>query len=286
MPVYNGEPYLGIAIESILNQTSADFELVICDNASTDATADICHSYASQDDRIRYFRNERNLGAAANYNLAFERSIAPYFRWANADDISGPDLHARCLEILDSDPGVVLAYGKTEIIDGDGAVTSAYDDNLALNDPQASDRYRRFFERIGLSNVLYGLMRRSALVRTGLMGDGRAPAADISLIAELTLYGRFVEIPQVLFYRRMHQAASSWDRSDQAAQRQFWTASASKFVLPTWRTALNQFRGVLRSPVPAPEKLRLVGYLARRLTWQRRDLAMDLFHLLRPTSQN
>ena len=69
LPVSNGEKYLATAIESILTQTYSDFELIIADNASTDGTAALCRAYATQDDRIRYVRNARNLGAAPNFNL-------------------------------------------------------------------------------------------------------------------------------------------------------------------------------------------------------------------------
>jgi glycosyltransferase involved in cell wall biosynthesis len=66
LPVYNGENYIQEAIESILSQTFEDFELIISDNASTDQTEAICRSFALKDERIRYFRNQENLGASSN----------------------------------------------------------------------------------------------------------------------------------------------------------------------------------------------------------------------------
>ena len=67
LPVYNAEKYLRHALDAILLQTFEDFELIICDNASTDSTAGICASYALADNRIRFYRNDRNLGAAENF---------------------------------------------------------------------------------------------------------------------------------------------------------------------------------------------------------------------------
>src|ERR1700675_1263136 len=72
LPVYNGENYLRLAVDSILDQDYGDFELIISDKPSTDGTSSICQQYAAQDDRIRYFRNETNIGAAANYARVFE----------------------------------------------------------------------------------------------------------------------------------------------------------------------------------------------------------------------
>lgn len=71
LPVYNGEVFLAETLNSILSQTFQDFELIICDNASTDQTQEICRKFARQDERIRYYRNEANLGAAKNFNRVF-----------------------------------------------------------------------------------------------------------------------------------------------------------------------------------------------------------------------
>ena len=69
LPVYNGARLLPQALSCLLGQTLGDFELIICDNASTDETQQICVEHAARDHRIRYVRNERNLGANANFNL-------------------------------------------------------------------------------------------------------------------------------------------------------------------------------------------------------------------------
>ncbi len=82
LAVYNGEKYLGQAIDSILAQTFTDFELIISDNASTDRTPEICKKYAAQDARIRYHRNPTNIGGANNENQTFRMSRGEYFRWA------------------------------------------------------------------------------------------------------------------------------------------------------------------------------------------------------------
>jgi glycosyltransferase involved in cell wall biosynthesis len=80
IPVFNGEEFLPELLDSLLAQTFSDFEIVICDNASSDRTAQICCEYASRDARIRYFRNDTNLGALPNYNRTFELSTAPLFK--------------------------------------------------------------------------------------------------------------------------------------------------------------------------------------------------------------
>ena len=276
MPVFNGERYIGTAIESVLNQTVGDFELIIADNASTDRTRDICLQYVA-DPRVRYFRNETNVGAARNYNLVFGEARAPYFRWANADDLSGPSLHAECLRCLEERPDAVVAYGQTSIIDDDGEVTGQYDDNLDLQHAHPCRRFADFFKRVGLTNIIYGLIRTSALRQTALMGRGTFPAADTNLMAELTLYGTFVKVPNAEFFRRMHKGAMSWKRGDENRAITFWTAHGGRFVLPSWRRNTALIQAIVRSNISVASKLRLCGYVVRHhLYWNKRQLLSEV----------
>ena len=92
LPIYNGENFLGDAVESLLAQTFTDFELVLVDNASTDGTAAMCERFVARDKRVRYHRNPQNIGGAPNFNLAFQLADrAPYFKWAAHDDRHLPD---------------------------------------------------------------------------------------------------------------------------------------------------------------------------------------------------
>src|SRR5580704_17148522 len=92
LPVYNGEEFLHQAIDSLLQQTFDDFELIVSDNASTDRTAEICAEYVARDSRIRYYRNSENIGVVRNYNRSFQLAQGEYFRWNAADDVSAPEL--------------------------------------------------------------------------------------------------------------------------------------------------------------------------------------------------
>jgi glycosyltransferase involved in cell wall biosynthesis len=82
MPVYNGEEFIGDAFRSILNQSFRDIELIICDNASNDATGEICRTIAASDDGIRYYANSSNIGVTDNYNKAFSYARGMYFNMA------------------------------------------------------------------------------------------------------------------------------------------------------------------------------------------------------------
>src|SRR5215510_10355296 len=113
LAVYNGEEFLDEAIRSILAQTLTNFELIISDNASTDRTSEICQKYVRIDPRIRYHRNEANIGGANNENQTFRMARGKYFRWAAHDDVLAPTLLARCVEVLEERPDAVLCYPAT-----------------------------------------------------------------------------------------------------------------------------------------------------------------------------
>src|SRR5262245_40295511 len=117
LAVYNGEEYLSDAISSILAQSFTDFELIISDNASTDRTEEICKTYADMDSRIRYSRNETNIGGVNNENLTFRLSKGKYFRLAAHDDVCDPKLIEKCVEVLERDQDVILC--QTAIVNID-----------------------------------------------------------------------------------------------------------------------------------------------------------------------
>ncbi len=281
VPVYNGEQFLSETIDSILAQTCRDFELIIVDNASEDATEAICREYADRDERIRYFRNPENIGAARNFNRAFELARGEFFRWSNADDLLEPELHEACLKGLMENPAAVLCYGKTEIIDESGSVVEPYDDNLHLPFDSARVRFATFFERIGMVNAIYGLMRADAMRQTGLFGDATLPAPDVGFMAELSMQGQFIEVPKVLFKRRMHAEASSYDRSNDAKMQVFWRAQASPFKLPKLRRNLRYMQRAWRTGLAVREKLAITAYICRRIIWQRRAILAEFIDLLR-----
>src|SRR5438105_14597753 len=126
MPVRNGEKYVSQAIDSLLAQTFTDFELIICDNASTDRTERICREYAAKDGRIRYHRNERDIGPAQNYTRCFGLARGTYFRWHAHDDVCEPTYLARCLAVLQRDPSVINCHSLTRVIDERGQTLRDY----------------------------------------------------------------------------------------------------------------------------------------------------------------
>ena len=202
MPVFNGEQFLEEAIESLLAQTFEDFELVIVDNHSTDGTSEICQSFASRDPRVRYIRQRQNYGINHNFNSAFRLTSGKYFKWAAYDDVCAPEFLARCVEVLDADPSVALAYPEMPWIDETGSRLEPRRksfDPAALQMTASDDAAERFtatMHNLWYTEHLDGLIRSSALAETRLYHNHFM--ADHILLSELCLYGRFHRIPEAI----------------------------------------------------------------------------------------
>lgn len=108
MLVYNGERFIRQTLDSLLAQDYKHFELIISDNASTDKTQEICLDYALKDQRIRYFRNKKNLGANLNFSKVFELSSGEFFMWASDHDLHDWTFISSCLGVLTNEQSVVF----------------------------------------------------------------------------------------------------------------------------------------------------------------------------------
>ena len=203
LPVFNGERYLASAIESILTQSYGDFELIVSDNASTDATPDLCAGFAALDDRIKFRRNDVNAGAAANFNQVFRCGRGRYFKWAAHDDVLEREYLARTVEALQTAPEAVAAHSFVEFIDEEGHRLHADPFPLhRIGSSRPSERFADLILTAHWSFWAFALMRTELLGRTDLI---RAYASsDRILLAHLALLGRFVEVPEVLFLSRDH----------------------------------------------------------------------------------
>jgi hypothetical protein len=147
---------------------------------------------------------------------------------------------------------------------------------MNLQEESAFERFKKFLNVYGLTNIIYGLMRRSVLAKTMLMGDGSFPAADTILMAELVLHGKIIEIPQTLFFRRMHEQASSWDRKNIEVQQFFWTGNKSKYIMPTIKKHYALWRAINNCQVNKLEKNRLRKLIARRMLWDREKIVQEM----------
>lgn len=260
LTVFNSERHLEECLQSLLDQTFEDFELIISDNASSDRTQEIALAYVAKDDRVRYVRNRVNIGVAGNFNQTFRLSSGEFFKWAAYDDLCSRDFLLRCVEVLDRDPGVVLAYPRTVVIDEEGRVTASARPGSApdLTSPDPAIRFSRIMRAPFWGTSLFGVIRADVLRLTRLMPSNIAP--DHVLLAELSLHGRFQLIPEDGLFNRDHPGRwyvkSSIVRRAQQVDPQL---GKSPFLL---RLRLLQSYLSVIGRVPLDEPSRLRCYLA------------------------
>jgi glycosyltransferase involved in cell wall biosynthesis len=278
IPVYNGERFLENAVNSILAQTFQDFELIISDNGSTDRTEEICRQYASQDRRIRYFRNPQNLGAGWNFDRVAELATGKYFKWACHDDLCALEFLERCVDILEQAPDFVLAYPKTLIIDEHESELEKYEDRFNLQSSQAAERFKLYHHLVRYGHQchpFHGLIRRDILVK--LLPLGSYPSSDLVLLGKLALYGKFYEVPSYLFWKRDHPGTSV------RAHRPFrdriaWydPTKKGKLHLTRWKWFKEYIYAIHTAPLNWQEKVKCDLQMLQWLIWNSTWLSKDL----------
>jgi len=282
LPIYNGEDFVDQALESLLAQTFQDFEIIISDNASSDRTPEICQTYAAKDNRITYHRSPKNLGAAWNYNRAFELSTGKYFKWAAHDDLCDPSYFQKCIDILEQDDTIALCYANTTVINPTGEPTGQYTEDLHLQSPNPSQRYQQFHQRFRRKykcNAVFGIMPRATLEKTALIGHYEA--SDITLLGELALRGKLTEIPEHLFYRRDHpQMSGRANPTATSIAAWFDPNNQQKLVLPMHRLLQEHIRAVSRTPMGPLEKVKCFAQIRTFIRWKRRELTQEIKQLV------
>jgi glycosyltransferase involved in cell wall biosynthesis len=254
MPVYNGHRYLPNALTALLNQDYEDFELIICDNASTDATPDICRAFAERDRRIRYYRNATNIGLAANHNRTFELARGRFFKWAAHDDDFPRAMLGRFVEVFEhAPPTVAVVYSRCQYIDENGALEWVDSDEVDLDDASPCRRLAHLLDRIHMYNCPYGLIRSDLLRRTRM--HLLLPGSDYILCAELAMLGVFVEIPEPLLRIRRHPNRTFTANRSARALRELFNPGHARRLIPIGMNVRMELEVVLSAMI-VPDGLR------------------------------
>jgi len=268
LPVYNGERFLGFALDSLLEQDYADFELIISDNASEDGTGAICRRYAERDQRIRYIRAQANQGATRNFRTVFEEARGKYFKWAYHDDVCLPGFLRRCVEVLEQAPlSVALVAPRTEIIDAKGErVSKLTAERMDIRSPRPHQRLADVLRTVQWAPAQCGLFRTATLRKTRLIEPFFA--SDYVLLAEVALLGEIWEIPEILFQRRFHPGISTEaNKSPTALLSWFDPASPRKknLLSPRMRLGAEYVRSISRLRLPLADRVRC--YATALVVW-------------------
>ena len=129
---FQKEQHLRATLDSALAQTHRNLDVLVVDNASTDATRTIAHKYAARDPRVRVVEHRRNLGSRRNFNLAFELAHGDFFVWGRGHDLWHPEFVATGVDLLQRDPELV--HG--DVLDGFTSLEQAREIYRVAIDPE------------------------------------------------------------------------------------------------------------------------------------------------------
>lgn len=211
IPVFNGENFIEEAIESVLNQSFKDFELIIVDNHSTDQTVSLIKKY--NDPRIHFTQNETNIGLIANWNKAIECAQGDYIKILPADDFLYPEcLQLQC-SILDKDTkhNISIVSARRNIISESGKVLFSRGfskkEGMVSGFKAINQNVRSGGNIIGEAGSL--MFRRELLKKTELFNSDIFYTLDLDLWYKLLLQGNLYVIAEILSAFRISNDSAS-----------------------------------------------------------------------------
>lgn len=200
--VYNGENYISTAIDSLLSQTFKEFDLIISDNASTDATEKICRQYAAKDKRIKYIRQDENIGAYNNFRFVREKGAnSKYFMWAAHDDFWAENW----LEVLIDEfkPTDLAVRGNAVIVNESGDILST----CSVTSFKKNQILKVFFddEKNCRAFYWYALFNNYLLKKVNLNLLDDTFGADVFSVTHLVQFGDLRVTEKTSQYYRQHE---------------------------------------------------------------------------------
>lgn len=230
VPVRNGESGLESCLTCLSSQSFADIEILISDNDSTDRTAEIVQAAMRTDSRIKYIRQENNIGALANFAFTLKSAQSPYFMWRAFDDVSNGVYIERLAAALDDHPDAALAAPQSETLRVKMDKRRVRFPPLPGEGPRHRLAAERWMIRRLQAGWFYGLFRRSFLVDAMQFVEQNYHhvwAWDFLILATTALRSAIVGVPDAIFVHRLtgapkHYSASSDIEARVDLARNYW----------------------------------------------------------------
>ncbi len=207
MSIYNGEKYICESVDSILNQTYVNFEFIIINDGSNDASLDILHEYQSRDSRLLIV-NQENIGLTRSLNRGVKLAACEYIARQDADDISTPSRLEKQLNYMENHPEVAVIGCLADVFGTNGVIHRSTDPKFKLS-PLGIKRY------LAKKNLfMHGssMMRKSCLAKVGFYREFFRHSQDYDLWLRLSQYFDLAILPKHLYGYRVTADAVSVSR--------------------------------------------------------------------------
>ena len=275
LPVYNGAHYLRTTLDSLLAQTWQDFALIIWDDASTDESYEIACSYARKDNRLTVRRHDTNVGMINNFGSVVRAASSPFFMWASDHDIWEPAFIEKLVAEIQEDKKVVLAYSLVRLIDSDGNEIIHRPKRFETSGMSLVERLEEIFKKgEGYGSMIYGLFRRDALCECGFYRKVLIP--DTVLIWEIITLGNIIQVPEVLWNRRLTNRFSLERQKRSIFQKMPWYANIPWPIVGAICLAWNTI--VMRRTTYGYRRIQFLKHSVNFFRHNRRLIKRDYLH--------
>lgn len=197
LPTYNRPIGLQKALEWISRQTYQNIEVIISDNCSEiDEVQTITTEFAKKDQRIKVFRQEKNIGLENNFNFVYAQSKAPYFVWMSDDDFFESDYIEKCVTFLEQNPDYILCSGIAKYYDGETYMFS--EPMFKVDQTSIASRLYTYFKLVHKNGNFYGVFRNQKLSIPPLPNH---IGSDWAFMAKLSICGKLSYLDTTAYHR-------------------------------------------------------------------------------------
>ena len=258
MPVFNEDRFIEKSLDALVNQDHTNIEMIVSDNASEDKTGEICRKYAEQYDWISYHKFNTNVGIAENFSFTLQEARGKYFMWASGHDLWTSNYISACVNLLESCPAAMVAFGISNWIDQHDAVLER---EYGWIDTRGMDVIARYFAVLwGNMHPIYGLHRRDALFEIPIKP---VVGTDLIVLAQLALKGDFVNAVDAIWSRRESHADETYkDKINRYKSSDYMlTISRVDKLLPLLKLPVELGKGVLTADLPLSVRMAILFLL-------------------------
>ena len=220
---YNSENFIKETLDSVLNQTYKNLEIVLCDDASSDNTVNILKEYQKKDERVKIIQNNKNLGISLNMNNGSRQCNGKYIAILDGDDWAYPYRIEEQVKLMEENPKVVLCSGYMDICD------ETLNVKTTRKYPLEDKNIRKAIIRYNPICHPASMWRTSELKKTTLYSDNFTIARDYDLLVRISKFGEYRNIGKPLIKYRVREESETGKRVRQTQWYSFYIQMKAHF---------------------------------------------------------
>jgi glycosyltransferase involved in cell wall biosynthesis len=243
VPIFNGVNILKRSVDSLINQSYKDLEIIIVDDCSTDDSFNFIKKLYSHHPNIKIYKNNKNIGLTENCSKIFTLSSGKYFFWNAQDDFRDKYYVEKCLNLMEENPDASLCNSFTAVFYKDPQKIMHINNLNSINNKSLIERYWKLLRNYNDVNI-YGFMRSEILKKTNLWLPINGSANN--LLFELIILGKFIQVKETLFY---YSGQSMYDRPSPIQEYNRQSRKKAFFRFPFISLVMSQIRTILKKQI-------------------------------------